>query len=88
MNEFDKYLNKNFETGLGEPSIYILRHTFEAGAQSKQAEIDELKSRLKAINEYQEIIYIELQEDKPNRYLMFNKLEDICDLSKGTTNEQ
>lgn len=62
--------------------------SFQAGAQSKQAEIDELRSKMKAINEYQEIIFHELQLISPNFELIFNKLEDIDDLSKGTTNEQ
>lgn len=52
MSDFDEYFNKNFEAGLGDPSIYILRHTFEAGAQSKQAEIDELRKQLDIINQY------------------------------------
>lgn len=43
---FDEYFNENFEDGLSEPSKYILRFTFEAGQQSKQAEVDELQKRI------------------------------------------
>lgn len=43
---FDEYFNENFEDGLSSPSKYILRHTFEAGQQSKQAEVDELQKRI------------------------------------------
>ena len=37
--DFEEYFRKNFNDGLSEPSKYILRFTFEAGQQSKQAEI-------------------------------------------------
>lgn len=43
---FDDYFNENFENGLSEPSKYILRFTYEAGQQSKQAEVDELQLKL------------------------------------------
>ena len=43
---FDDYFKENFEDGLSSPSRYILRHTYEAGQQSKQAEIDELQNRI------------------------------------------
>ena len=46
---FDEYFNENFEDGLSSPSKYILRHTFEAGQQSKQAEIDELQNKYDAM---------------------------------------
>jgi len=59
---------------------------FNDGAASRQDEIDELKSKLKAINEFQEIIFNELQFVNPNFELVFNKLEDIDDLSKGQNN--
>ena len=42
---FNEYFNENFEDGLSSPSKYILQHTFEAGQQSKQAEINELQKR-------------------------------------------
>lgn len=44
--DFEEYLRKNFNDGLSEPSKYILRFTFEAGQQSKQAEIDALKAKI------------------------------------------
>ena len=44
--DFEEYFRKNFNDGLSEPSKYILRFTFEAGQQSKQAEIDALKAKI------------------------------------------
>lgn len=44
MKSFDDYFNENFEDGLSSPSKYILRHAFESGARSRQAEVDELKT--------------------------------------------
>lgn len=46
---FDDYFNENFENGLSEPSKYILRFTYEAGQQSKQAEVDELQKRINEV---------------------------------------
>lgn len=46
MKSFDDYFNENLEGGLSSPSKYMLRHTFEAGAQSRQSEVDELKKQL------------------------------------------
>lgn len=43
--DFEEYFRKNFDDGLSEPSKYILGFTFEAGQQSKQAEIDALKAK-------------------------------------------
>lgn len=48
----------------------------------QQQKINELESKLKAINEYQKIIYDQMQEHSLNYELIFNKLEDIEDLSK------
>lgn len=48
----------------------------------QQKKVDELESKLKAINEYQKIIYDQMQEHVLNYELIFNKLEDIEDLSK------
>ena len=50
---FDEFFKENFEDGLSSPSKYMLKFTFEAGAQSRQAEIDELRKR---INEALEIL--------------------------------
>lgn len=43
MKSFDEFFEENFEDGLSDPSKYILKFTFEAGQQSKQAEVDELR---------------------------------------------
>lgn len=43
---FDEFFKENFEDGLSSPSKYMLKFTFEAGAQSRQAEIDDLKKRI------------------------------------------
>lgn len=48
----------------------------------QQQKISELESKLRAINEYQKIIYDQMQEYNLNYELIFNKLEDIKDLSK------
>lgn len=56
MKSFDDYFNENFEDGLSSPSKYILKFTFEAGQQSKQAEVDELQDRIdEAIYDLQHI---------------------------------
>lgn len=47
--DFEEYFRKNFNDGLSEPSKHILRFTFEAGQQSKQAEIDALKAEIISI---------------------------------------
>lgn len=64
-----------------------MNRSFKQCAASRQVEIDELKSELKAINEYQELIFNELQFVNTNYELVFNKLEDIDDLSKGESSE-
>ena len=46
MKSFDEFFEENFEDGLSDPSKYILKFTFEAGQQSKQAEVDELRKRV------------------------------------------
>ena len=46
MKSFDGFFEENFEDGLSDPSKYILKFTFEAGQQSKQAEVDELQKRI------------------------------------------
>lgn len=46
MKSFDEFFKENFEDGLSDPSKYILKFTFEAGQQSKQAEVDELQKRV------------------------------------------
>lgn len=52
MKSFDEYFSENFEDGLSSPSKYILRHTFEAGQQSKQAEVDGLRKRIDEAMKY------------------------------------
>lgn len=46
MKSFDEFFKENFEDGLSSPSKYILKFTFEAGQQSKQVEIDELRKSI------------------------------------------
>lgn len=43
---FDEFFKENFEDGLSDPSKHILKFTFEAGAQSQQAKIEELQKRI------------------------------------------
>ena len=38
--DFEEYLSNNFNDGLSKPLKRMLQFTFEAGQQSKQAEID------------------------------------------------
>lgn len=52
--DFEEYFRKNFNDGLSEPSKHILRFTFESGQQSKQAEIDALKSKIEEIEKWAE----------------------------------
>ena len=43
---FDEYFSNNFEDGLSSPSKYILRFTYEAGQQSRQADAGVLQKRI------------------------------------------
>ena len=52
--DFEEYFRKNFNDGMGEPSKHILRFIFEAGQQSKQAEIDALKAKIKYLEKWVE----------------------------------
>lgn len=67
--DFEEYLRKNFNDGLSEPSKYILRFTFEAGQQSKQAEIDELKSKIEEI--------VKLVHDYTPDYWLDNMIQEL-----------
>ena len=51
MSEFDNFINEagfNFHP----TDYYLYKSIFEAGAQSKKAEIDELRKQLELINQY------------------------------------
>lgn len=52
--DFEEYFSNNFNDGLGAPSKRILQFTFEAGQQSKQAEIDALKAKLNDLTKWAE----------------------------------
>ena len=67
--DFEEYFRKNFNDGLSEPSKYMLRFTFEAGQQSKQAEIDALKDC---------ITNLVKQKNKANAKL--NNIQEIVEL--------
>ena len=71
---FDEYFNENFEDGLSEPSKYILRFTFEAGQQSKQAEVDELQKLIDALS-------------KKLNEMAHIFLDDLDDILKGDSHE-
>lgn len=43
---FNEFFEENFEYGLSSPAKNIIKFTFEAGQQSKQAEVDELRKRI------------------------------------------
>ena len=66
MKSFDEFFEENFEDGLSDPSKYILKFTFEAGQQSKQAEVDELRKRIDVltgkVNEMAHIFLDDLEE--------------------------
>lgn len=76
---FDDYFNENFENGLSEPSKYILRFTYEAGQQSKQAEVDELQKR---IGEAVELMTM-LNDDNTVRFMK----KPMLKILKGNTND-
>jgi hypothetical protein len=79
---FEEFCKKN------QYSLHQTRsQAFTLGASSRQGVVDELQSKLKAINEYQQVIFKELQFNNPNFELVFNKLEDIDCLSKGNQND-
>lgn len=56
MKSFDEFFKENFEYGLSSPAKNIIKFTFEAGQQSKQAEVDELRKR---IDDALDVIYKE-----------------------------
>ncbi|MBO7706781.1 MAG: hypothetical protein J6S68_14330 [Acinetobacter sp.] len=62
MKSFDEFFKENFEDGLSDPSKYILKSTFEAGQQSKQAEVDELRKRIDDLTELNRLKTIALQQ--------------------------
>lgn len=76
MSEFDKHWDKHCISSNCEERE--ARGHFEAGAQSKQAEIDELRKR---IDEAVHILTYTNHASTP----LCNELRDIL---KGTTNEQ
>lgn len=77
MKSFDEFFEENFEDGLSDPSKYILKFTFEAGQQSKQAEVDELRKRIDATN-----CKIDFWLDNPNGTAAYVAL-DIKNILKG-----
>ena len=73
-----KSFDENFEDGLSDPSKYILKFTFEAGQQSKQAEVDELRKRIdEALN-----VMCKLQYSSGERIY-----DEVGKILKGNTNE-
>lgn len=65
---FDEFFKENFEDGLSDPSKYIIKFTFEAGAQSRQAEIEKLQRKLNLCealrnNQFEHLIEITEQRD-------------------------
>lgn len=47
MKSFDEFYKENFHEGMMSNEYkYIIKHTYEAGQQSKQAEVDELQKRV------------------------------------------
>lgn len=65
---FDEFFKENFEDGLSSPSKYMLKFTFEAGAKSRQAEIDGLQRKLNLCealrnNQFEHLIEITEQRD-------------------------
>lgn len=83
--EIDKL---NSDNQLSESQIGQSCVKWKEISEKRQAEIDELLSRLKTINDYQGLIYDELMKHESNTGFMLNKLEDIDNLSKGNQDEK
>ncbi len=75
---FDEWFEKNGE--LYRKPTSDERYLFEAGAQSKQAEIDELQARIDEVLDY--------VGDDFTDYYTGVMIESIHEILKGTTNEQ
>lgn len=78
MSEFEKWYES--WQGWHEGDYNMNKMSFEAGAQSKQAEIDELRKRIDEVLEY--------VGDDFNDYYTGIMIESIHEILKGTTNEQ
>lgn len=85
MKSFDEFFEENFEYGLSSPAKNIIKFTFEAGQQSKQAEIDELRKRIDEINNHVEINYDENRDDDSHSYWSgYNQaLRELFNILKG-----
>lgn len=81
MESFDEFFKENFEDGLSDPSKYILSFTFKAGAQSRQAKIDELVDTIKTSAESEMYLFDELQKAKGERDELRKRIDEaIYDL--------
>ncbi|MER1952426.1 MAG: hypothetical protein ABS863_00315 [Aerococcus urinaeequi] len=76
MKSFDEFYKENFHEGMMSNEYkYIIKHTFQAGQQSKQAEVDELQKR---IDDALEKCYTGIRKQGGDYYL-----ELVEDILKG-----
>lgn len=70
---------------LGDDQNIRARISFEAGQQSKQAEVDELRKRIDEINNHVEINYDENRDDDSHSYWSgYNQaLRELFEILKG-----
>lgn len=73
---FDEFFKENFEDGLSDPSKYILKFTFEAGAQSRQAEIDELQSKLETAEKNLNNAFKTIKFEQHHQEELQNRIDD------------
>lgn len=85
MKSFDEFFKENFEDGLSDPSKYILKFTFEAGQQSKQAEVDELLKRIDDIVKWVEHNKASIPLSEWHGYTTeeYVDVDDLLDILKG-----
>lgn len=78
--EWEDSLDRNYIEQLDPSAFELAPCAFEAGAQSKQAEIDELRKRIDEVLDY--------VGDDFTDYYTGVMIESIHEILKGTTNEQ
>jgi hypothetical protein len=79
--EWEDSLDRNYIEQLDPSAFELAPYAFEAGAQSKQAEIDELRKRID-----ESLLIVERMAKATNSTAMW--AFDLDKTLKGTTNEQ
>lgn len=79
---FDEYLEINYNEKLDDLTKFLIHDAYKAGAASRQAEIDELQKRIKAIQKTAQRIIIAINDGE-----IAHARRSAIKIFKGESNE-